>query len=104
MVELNIDLPPDILAKIGRFVSHPLADIIRQNKEDVQTRIEDMLLETLRYMGPSPDPSDRPRMLLSASMDEDLYGEDANYVKCFFYVKWIEDWEQQMEDEYARVN
>ena len=87
MVELNINLPPDILAKIGRFVSHPVADLMRESQKDVTDRmraiVDDAMVSTFGI-----DPYDR----------------NIDYYECYFWLKAADEWQQEMDDEYARVN
>ena len=108
MVELNINLPPDILAKIGRFLSHPLADIIRADKRATMLTAK-RLLEDLRYPYlANGDTTDYSNDYMSIhNMDP---CDDDTYAQCYFWVIALEKWHVQLvselddEDEYARVN
>ena len=81
MVELNIDLPPEILSKISRFMSHPVADLMRESQKDVTTRIQDMVTDA---MGDGFEPFDR----------------DISYCECYFWLKAADEWQQEKDDEY----
>ena len=99
MVELSINLPSELLAKIGRFLSHPLADIFRDSHEDVSARMEDMMVGITSFMGDRYDPfSDPPTYVGRMGMGLDHEG---SYAECFFWLKAADEWQQEMEDEYA---